>query len=162
MAGAARRAARVFRSALVLTVALAAILIAVAPVLCTTVFGERFQDSGVQLRILCLGAFGIVAIKLLGDALTAQRRPLLSTAAAAVGLVFTVGLDLLLIPSHGGLGASVASSIAYTAGGVAAAILFVRVLGARAADLWPRRSDLRSLAHHAAKLAAMLRQRATA
>jgi hypothetical protein len=37
--------------------------------------------------VLAFGAAGIVAVKLLGDALIAQRRPLLSTAAVGVGLV---------------------------------------------------------------------------
>ena len=148
-----------FRAAVVLTLIVAAVLIVAAPVLCVAVFGPGFAGSVDDLRVLSLGAVGVVAIKLLGDALTAQRRPLLSTAASGVGLAFTVALDLLLIPQHGGLGAAVASTIAYTAGGAAAGLLFVRALGARWDDLRPRTADLRHLLHQAGGLRAALRSR---
>ena len=52
---------------------------------------------------------------------------------SALAFVVTIALDLLLIPSHGGLGAALASTIAYLAGGLAVAVIFVRVLGVRAA-----------------------------
>jgi O-antigen/teichoic acid export membrane protein len=138
-------AAAVFRAAVIITVPLVVGLILAAPVLCVTVFGEEFRGSIDQLRILATGALGIVALKLFGNALIAQGKPLLETAAIAVGFILTLGLDIALIPSHGGLGASLASAVAYTAGGVAAAVIFTRALGTRAGDLIPRRHDAGAL-----------------
>ncbi len=56
--------------------------------------------------------------------------------------MITIALDLLLIPEHGALGAAVASSVAYTLGGIVIAVVFARSLGARLPDLIPRPSDL--------------------
>jgi O-antigen/teichoic acid export membrane protein len=123
------------------TAILAIALIALARPLCVGVFGPQFAGSVNQLRILALGAFGIVTLKQLGDALIAQRRPLLESAAVALAFVSTIVLDATLIPGHGGLGAAIASSVAYTIGGIAALVLFLRAIdvsgrrtAARAAD----------------------------
>jgi O-antigen/teichoic acid export membrane protein len=139
---AAWRASRVCRVTLALTAALTAGMWLAAPVLCVDVFGDAFAGAIAQLRILTLGSFGIVALKLLGDALTAQRRPLLEMSSISAAFASIVALDLLLIPSHGGLGAAVASAVAYSAGGIAVVVIFTRALPARARDLMPRAADL--------------------
>jgi O-antigen/teichoic acid export membrane protein len=139
---AARRAARVFRLGVMVTAPLALAMVLAAPVLCTTIFGSQFSGAVDDLRVLAFGAFGIVSVKLLGDALIAQRRPLLSTAAVGVGLVCTLTLDIILIPVHGGLGAAIASTVSYTAGGLAAALIFSRALGSPVGELRPRPRDL--------------------
>jgi O-antigen/teichoic acid export membrane protein len=138
---AAQLAARLFRIAVLVTVPFAVALVLLAPVLCVDVFGGDFRGSVDDLRILAGGSLGIVALKLLGNSLTAQRRPLLET--AAIGVAFAVGvvLDLILIPHFGGAGAAAASTIAYTAGGVAAMAIFLRALGGRAGSLVPHRAD---------------------
>ena len=138
---AAVSAAAVARIALAVTVVAAAALVVMAPVLCVVVFGDEFRGSVDDLRVLAFGALGIVLLKLLGNALVAQGRPLLSTAAIGVAFASIVVLDILLIPAHGGLGAAIASTVAYSAGGVAAALLFARALGGRLVDLVPRFSD---------------------
>jgi Na+-driven multidrug efflux pump len=107
-----------------------------------TLFGADFRGSVDDLRVLALGAFGIVALKLLGNALTAQAKPMLETAAIGVSFVTIVALDVLLIPEHGGLGAAVASSVAYTVGGIAVAVIFSRALASRVSELAPRGTEL--------------------
>jgi Na+-driven multidrug efflux pump len=92
--------------------------------------------------VLALGAFGIVVFELLTNALTAQRKPILGSAAIGVAFVLTAALDLLLIPRYGGLGAAIATTVAYTGGGIAAVLIFDRAMHARLADLAPRRDDL--------------------
>jgi O-antigen/teichoic acid export membrane protein len=139
------RAPMVVRGALALTLACSVVMIVLAPVLCTTIFGSEFSGSVEMLRILALGSFGITTLKLLGNALTAQRRPLLETSAVAVAFVTVIVLDFLLIPNHGGIGASIASAASYTAGGIAAAVIFGRALGASANELVPRPGDLKFL-----------------
>ena len=133
-----RRASMVLRGALLLTLACTVGMVLLAPFLCTTIFGSEFSGSVEMLRVLCLGSFGIATLKLLGNALTAQRRPLLETGAVAVAFVTVFALDFALIPDHGGLGASIASAASYTLGGLAAAVIFGRTLGAGIGDLIPR------------------------
>jgi O-antigen/teichoic acid export membrane protein len=142
---AARQATLGFRATVMVTIPLVLLLIVVAPFLCVTLFGAAFRGSIAQLRILSAGALGIVALKVFGNALTAQSKPMLETAAVAVAFVATVALDIALIPSHGGIGASLASAIAYSAGGVVAAVLLSLALGASAKELIPRRRDAASL-----------------
>jgi O-antigen/teichoic acid export membrane protein len=139
---AARRTAAVFRLAILATVPIGLVMILAAPVLCVTLLGDEFDGSVAQLRVLVPGALGMVALKLLANVLTAQRKPMLANVAIAVAFATTIALDLVLIPDHGGLGAAVASTVAYLAGGLAVAVIFVRALDARMADLVPRLSDL--------------------
>jgi O-antigen/teichoic acid export membrane protein len=143
--GAERKAAVAFRVALFLTLGLAIAMVAFAPLLCVTLFGEPFRGSVEMLRVLTVGVFGIVALKLLGNALTAQRKPMLETAAIALAFVCVIALDVILIPAHGGLGAAWASAVAYSVGGVTVAVIFVRALGGRARDLLPHGGDLAQL-----------------
>jgi O-antigen/teichoic acid export membrane protein len=145
-ADAGRRAAMGFRLALFLTGVLAAAFVVAAPLLCVVVFGEAFRGSIDDLRLLAPGALGIVALKILGNALVAQGRPLLSNAAVAVAFLVTVALDLVLIPHHGGLGAAIASTVAYTMGGIAVAVIFARTLGIGLRELLPGRRELQVLA----------------
>jgi len=139
---AGERAARVFRGSILVTAISGILMIALAPFLCTVVFGEPFRDSVGQLRVLVLGAFGIVAVKLLGNALVARGRPGLQSLAVGIGFLGTIVLDVLLIPPYAGMGAAIASSAAYTAAGAAMAVIFVRLLGPRYRDLVPRGSDV--------------------
>ena len=138
---ATRVTARVFRVAALITAATALVMVAAAPVLCAGIFGEEFRGSIDDLRVLVGGAFGIVALKLFGNALVAQGFPVLQSAAIAVGFACTVVLDVLLIPSLGGLGAALASTLAYTAAGVVVAAIFLRALDGRASELVPRAGD---------------------
>lgn len=138
---AGRRAARVFRVAMIITVVSGAVMFAAAPILCATIFGEDFDGSIPQLRVLVFGVAGVVALKLFGMALVAQGRPVLQSVGMGAGFVLTIGLDVALIPRFGGLGAAVASTLAYTAAGIVTAVLFMRTAHGRASDLVPRADD---------------------
>lgn len=138
---AAQLAAVGFRVATSITAVLAVAVIAAAPLLCTVTFGQEFEGSIDDLRVLALGGFGVVALKLFGSALVAQRMPTRSSVALATGLVVTILLDVLLIPPYGGMGAAVASTAAYTVAGTMMATLYAKRLGARASELVPRTSD---------------------
>jgi O-antigen/teichoic acid export membrane protein len=139
---AARLATLIFRAAVVLTIVSSAAMLVLAPFFCVTIFGEQFRGSIVDLRVLVLGSLGVVALKLLGNALTAQSRPVLASTAIGAGFMATIILDVILIPPYGGLGAAIASSLAYTAGGVAIALMFSRALESPVRDLAPRRGEL--------------------
>ena len=137
-----RLASRLFRIGLLLTLVAVLVVLLAAPLLCVVVFGEDFRGSVDDLRVLALGAFGMVALKQLGNALTARRMPTMTSIAIGIAFLCTIVLDLLLIPDHGGLGAAIASTLAYTVGGAFVAVLFVRTLGGPARALLPRPSDI--------------------
>lgn len=138
---AAHRAAAVMRVGLLVTGVAALAVIALAPVLCVGFFGEEFRESIGLTRLLAAGALGIAALKVLGNALTAQGMPLRETAAISVAFVTIVVLDAVLIPEHGSHGAALASVIAYSLGGLAVAAIFLRSLPARPTWLLPRPAD---------------------
>jgi O-antigen/teichoic acid export membrane protein len=137
-----RQAALVFRAALIVTSLFMVGLIVLAPFLCATIFGSDFAGATNDLRVLAAGAFGIVAMKQLGSALTAQRKPTLASVAIGLAFVSTVVLDILLIPRFGGLGAAIASTVSYTVGGIAVAAIFARSLGGRASEFVPRGTEV--------------------
>ena len=139
---AAHRAAQVFRRAAMLSVAVAVFLIIAAPFLCVTVFGPKFAGSVIQLRVLALSAIGLALLDLLSNALIAQRRPLLASCGDGAALIVTVVLCIALIPSLAGLGAAIATSVAYTVGGLVMAVIFIRTLHGEPAEFVPRRDDV--------------------
>lgn len=139
---AAKRAARVLRVALMLTGPVCLVLVLAAPILCVVTFGEDFRGAVDDLRMLALGGFGIVTLDLVGNALTAQRRPLLTAAATAVAFLVMLTLDLILIPHWGGLGAATAATVGWMAGGLAAGFLFLRAFHQPATELVPRGADI--------------------
>jgi O-antigen/teichoic acid export membrane protein len=139
---AARQSAMAFRAGVMCTLPAALAMIAAAPLLCSTVFGEQFAGAVGDLRLLALGAFGVVALQQLGDALTAKGEPMRASIAIGVAFATTIGLDVLLIPHLGGDGAALASTLAYSAGGVAVAVLYLRFFGISARELIPSPSEL--------------------
>jgi O-antigen/teichoic acid export membrane protein len=142
---AARQTVVVVRAAMILTAFLAVGMLVAAPFLCVTIFGPAFHGSIADLRVLTLGAFGILLMKQLGNALTAQQHPVVASAMTGVAFVTITALDFTLIPRFGGLGASFASTIAYSIGGVAVGAGFVRTLGGRSGDFVPRGADVTGL-----------------
>jgi O-antigen/teichoic acid export membrane protein len=139
---AGRLASRCFRYALLVAGAVSVGLIIFAPFLCTRVFGWQFAASVDDLRLLALAGSGIVALEVLGNALVAQRRPLLTTGAIGIAFAATLILDLALIPRYGATGAALATAVAWSIGGIAAATIFTRVLSVSPRELVPRRRDI--------------------
>jgi O-antigen/teichoic acid export membrane protein len=139
---AAATAARIFRLAALITVLSIVGFIVAAPFLCVTIFGPEFAGSVDDLRLLVIGSLGVVAMKQLGSALTAQGRPTLTSIAIGASFLATIVLDVVLIPSHGGLGAALASAISYSIGGLAVGVIFARTLGIRLRALLPRGSEV--------------------
>jgi O-antigen/teichoic acid export membrane protein len=142
---AGHRSARAFRVGVMSTVPAAAATILAAPMLTAGIFGEEFAGAADDLRVLALGAYGVVALQQLGDSLTAKGQPLRASMAIGVAFVTGLALDILLIPGFGGVGAALASTIAYTTGGLAVMALYVRFFGTSLSALVPRPSDLASL-----------------
>lgn len=134
-------AAKAFRVGAILTGVAAAFLILFAPALCAGVFGTEFSGSIDDLRVLALAGFGILALEVLGGAIIAQRRPLFTTAAVGLAFAATLALDVVLIPLMGGLGAAIATAVAWSVGGIAVSLLFARALRVPRGRLVPGGTD---------------------
>ena len=140
-----RQVATTMRLGVLLTVPAVILLMVAAPFLCVTLMGQEFAGSVTPLRVLALGSFGVLALKVYGSTLLARGRPLLDSIALAPVLLVMLGLDVYLVPKWGALGAAAASSTAYLVGGVIGYLVCRQVLGGRLRELMPRPYDVHVL-----------------
>jgi O-antigen/teichoic acid export membrane protein len=140
-ADAGRQSARIFRICAVLVLILVGGTVLAAPILCVTIFGPEFSDSVLDLRILAVSAFGVMALNIFGTALVAQQRPILESIAHGVGFAVAIVLFLVMIPPFGATGAAFASAVSYLICGCVALGLVHRTLGLPYRSLLPQSSD---------------------
>jgi O-antigen/teichoic acid export membrane protein len=124
---AAKRARRLIPKAALLSAAAAVPLFLSAGFVITTLYGRGFHAAILPARIILLGLVldgvgGVVTGYLYG-----VGRPGLNSWSMGMGLVFTVALDVLLIPRMGATGAAIASALAYTASTLALLAFFSHV-----------------------------------
>lgn len=84
-----------------------------APWVLPLLFGEVFAGSVLALQLLLPGIIFSGATKILSQLVIQQGQQSFNLLATAVGAIFTIGLDLLLIPAWGIEGAAVASTLSY-------------------------------------------------
>jgi O-antigen/teichoic acid export membrane protein len=137
---------RAFRSAALFTAGAVTIAAALGPILLPVVFGSAFDASVEPFLWLVPGAFGFAATVIFSSALMASSSPGRSSLGPFVSLVVGIGLDVVLIPRFGAVGAAAAASSAFIAGGTAALLSYRRLSPfAWRALLLPRRGDLQVL-----------------
>jgi O-antigen/teichoic acid export membrane protein len=111
------RAESRFRRSLLATLVLSATvalgLAVVAPVVLRLVFGAAFEAAALPLRLLLPGAVAFNVLLLLNAKLYAEGRLGLTSRAAIVGALVTVGGFVLLVPRFGINGAAGVTSLAY-------------------------------------------------
>lgn len=90
-------------------------------------FGPGFHSALVPFLILLPGMWFLSAGGLVQDALSGRGRPGLSSLLAVGEVAITIGLDFLLIPSHGAVGAAIASVCAYSFYGIASIVTIARL-----------------------------------
>ena len=79
-------------------------------------FDDWSEPVGMALWLLVPGTVGFTVSKVLQADLAARNHLQTCVNAQVCVLVVMLGLDLVLIPEHGALGAAVASTVAYTIG----------------------------------------------
>jgi O-antigen/teichoic acid export membrane protein len=116
---------------------------ALSPYLIPLIFGARFSPSVSVIWWILPGTIALAVGKVMAADLAAREKPEYSSMFAAVALVVTVALDLLLIPRMGISGAALASSAAYLVDTILLGGALVRHLQVSwAALLVPTREDL--------------------
>jgi stage V sporulation protein B len=123
---------------------------AVGAPLVRLLFSDQFADAYLPLVLLLPGVVAFGATNVLMNDVVGRGRPGAVSIVAVVGLVASVALDLWLVPAYGVTGAAVASTLVYLVDSVLAVVLFLRVSGRRAGDLWV----LRTVHHDAAAVVA--------
>lgn len=111
----------------------------------TTVFGQQF--SGLRMVIASL-ATGIVTLSIsmiLSGFFSGINKPYHNTISSAIGLVFTIGLGFLLIPSWGIAGAGIAASVSYTMATLYQFIIFIRLAKLSPRDFLLTKSEINQL-----------------
>lgn len=105
-------------------------------------FGAAFLPAFWPMVLLLPGSWALGMWRTMMSDLVVRGHPLYKTFTAAVAVVVTVVLDLLLIPRWGVPGAAVASSLAYGAAMALGLRLYCRVTRLRPLELLrPRRED---------------------
>jgi O-antigen/teichoic acid export membrane protein len=100
---------------------------ALAPALIPVVFGHDFAAASWVLLLLLPGVLMLTLGKVIAPYVCNRGRPAAATYISVGALGLTVALNLLLIPLLGIAGAAVASSISYSANGIAFAVVFLRM-----------------------------------
>ncbi|MCX5800984.1 MAG: flippase [Candidatus Eisenbacteria bacterium] len=123
-------AARTCRMAMLWGLGCAVVLSAVGGVLIRAAYGNAFSPSVNAMIVLLPGTilYGLAHITTVYFNAFA-RRPAINTALAAVSLAIGIGLDLVLIPTFGIVGASIASSVAYLLSMMVTLTIFAKVSG---------------------------------
>lgn len=106
---------RVFRLTLAVTAAGAVALAIIGMPFIEIVYSPAFASAYGPMLALLPGVVLLGGGKVLTNEIAGRGFPQYNSIASGVSLVLTVGLDLLLIPRLGVLGAAIASSIAYVA-----------------------------------------------
>ena len=114
------------------------------PLLIFFAYGRSFHGAIVPMLILLPGMWFLGTGAVVGGALRGRGRPGLASTVAGVAVLFTVALDLALIPPFGITGAAVASVIAYSILGLVSLATLSRVSGIPVRTLVvPTAADLR-------------------
>ncbi len=120
---------RAVRLLLVVALPLTAGALALGPALVSLAYGEQFEGAGTPLLIL-LSLLPVIPLANLSNAVLGAmgklRAPL---AAGIVAAGVNIGLDFLLIPPHGAIGAALANSAAQMTAGVPVLVYAWRTVG---------------------------------
>jgi O-antigen/teichoic acid export membrane protein len=86
-----------------------------APAVLGLIYGDRFADAVILLRILLVACVLVLYVIFYEPILYARKAYRFTQVVNVVQLVVNFGLDVLLVPHHGLLGAAVATVVAYFA-----------------------------------------------
>ena len=147
---------KVCRNTLLATAATAVVLALVARPLISVLFTPAMSPALPALWLLLPGVVALSAGKVIASYLSGIGKPGYATWISGANVLFTVGLDLLLIPTHGIEGAAVASSVVYITLTAVSIVVFIRESGRNFLEtVIPQREDLADYA----RVFALLRPR---
>ncbi|MEU7458711.1 lipopolysaccharide biosynthesis protein [Streptosporangium roseum] len=135
--------ARALRFNLMFSAIVIIALVVTAPVLVPLVYGSAYAGSVAPLFALAAGALALAPLRVVEQYLIRLGRPMTMTAIAIAGLAVNLGLNAVLIPLWGAVGAGLASTASYTVMVAIEITWFIRVSKVGARGVLPQISDLR-------------------
>lgn len=121
--------AKVCRNTLALTGLIVVGLLALGWLFVPLVYGPAYRATVPPFLILLPGVMAMVIYKVLTRSFTSQNRLQVPILAASAALMLNFGLDWLLVPRWGVVGAAIASTVGYAAAGTVLLAFFLREFG---------------------------------
>lgn len=109
------------------------------------VFGSEFSQIRPVIVSLGVGIITLSVSMVFSQFFSGINRPYHNTLSSAIGLIFTLGAGLLLIPHWGIVGAGIAASISYTAATAYQFIVFSRLSQLKIKDFMIRKNEVKLL-----------------
>jgi O-antigen/teichoic acid export membrane protein len=106
------------------------------------VFGPEFHNVNIVVLALAVGILALSVSIILSSFFSGMGKHYVNAIGSGIGLVFTLGAGLLLIPRYGYVGAGLTASIAYLAATVQQVYMFFRVAKPTVSDFFIRKEDI--------------------
>jgi len=131
------------RQTLALTAGIGVVLSLVGRWLITTWYGVDYAPAAAPLVYVCIGVVMMSLYVLLSRNFTSRNKQVINIVSAYVALLGNLGLNLVLIPRYGIVGAAIATAISYSTSAVLLLVFFLMESGLAWYDvLILRRSDI--------------------
>jgi O-antigen/teichoic acid export membrane protein len=108
-------------------------------------FSDKFIGVKPVIASLAVGIVMLSVSMIFSGFFSAINKPYHNTIGSAIGLVFTIGLGIVLVPRFGIIGAGAAASVSYFFITLYQFIIFSRMTKLRIADFMLTRSEIRQL-----------------
>lgn len=119
-----RDVARLMRISFLIVLIAAFVLWLVIPHLLPFIYGQRFAPSIHIVRLMLPGIIMFVIVRILSGRFAGAGQPKLLILLFVPTLLVNVILNVIWIPSYGGLGAAMATNVSYTLGALGMLVLF--------------------------------------
>lgn len=119
-----RDVARLMRISFLIVLIAAFVLWLVIPHLLPFIYGQRFAPSIPIVRLMLPGIIMFVIVRILSGRFAGAGQPKLLILLFVPTLLVNVILNVIWIPSYGGLGAAMATNVSYTLGALGMLVLF--------------------------------------
>lgn len=103
------------RSVIAITGTICILLAIISPMLVTILVGEQYVGAIAPLRSMLPGLVAMATAYVFANYFAGTGHPILGAGVFGVGLIVKIGLNYLLVPPLGIVGAALASSVAYVA-----------------------------------------------
>jgi O-antigen/teichoic acid export membrane protein len=128
------------------------LMLAIPKFVFVAIFTARFGDVKLVIASLALGIVTLSVSMIFSGFFSAINKPYHNTISSAAGLIFTIGLGLLLIPKYGIMGAGISASISYSCITLYQFIIFSRMTKLGFRDLMLTKAEISLLLGELKKL----------
>ena len=121
------------------------ILLSIPDMVFTSLFTSKFGDLKLVIASLAVGIVALSVSMIFSGFFSGINKPYHNTISSAIGLVFTLGLGLMLIPKFGIIGAGISATFSYSFATLYQFIIFSRITKLTARDFLLTKTEIRIL-----------------